>query len=141
MKFENEIVINQPVQVVFSYLADLRHVPEWNYAIESTTPKDISTIGVGARYVQRRTLPYAMTEELEIAGYDQDKLLAVSGDFAVFSGVMTYTLVSVGGATRLVNRVELEAKGAAKLLAPIAAMQLKGAVKTNMGVLKRLLES
>lgn len=36
MHFENTLEIARDPRVVYTYLADLEHTPEWNWAITST---------------------------------------------------------------------------------------------------------
>jgi hypothetical protein len=55
---------------VFAYLADLEHIPEWNWAIVSTRKVSSGRAGVGARYEQRRSVPRPAVEILEVTELD-----------------------------------------------------------------------
>lgn len=143
MKFENTIVINRPPNEVFAYLADLERLPAWNYAIKKTTQVTEGPVQVGTRYIQERTLPQPMTEELEVTEYQQDVLLRVAGGFGPFpAGQSTYRLEPIrGGKTVLQNEIELEAKGLLRLAAPLASIKIKDAVAQNLEVLKKIVEA
>lgn len=142
MKFENSIVINKPIEEVFTYLAQLEHLPEWNYAIKRTVNTAPGNIGVGAKYLQERTLPRPTTEELVVAAYEPSRLLEVSGTFGPFKGMSSYRLVSIDDQkTRLQNEIILDVRGAMRLLAPVGAMKIKAAVAQNLQVLKHILET
>ena len=57
MKFVNTITIDRAPGAVFAYLAEFENVPRWNYAIAETRKVTDGPVGVGARYVQLRTIP------------------------------------------------------------------------------------
>ena len=141
MEFENTLIIERPASEIFVYLADLTNLPAWNYAISRTTQKTPGSIGMGTRYIQQRTLPSSMTEELEITTYTPDHQLSVTGNFAYFTGTSTYELTPLNPSrTRLTNHMTLKATGIPQLIAPLAAMKLKGAVAKNLTVLKQIVE-
>jgi uncharacterized membrane protein len=48
--FQNNITIARPAGEVFAFLADLRNIPLWNYAIARTVPTSPGPAGVGATY-------------------------------------------------------------------------------------------
>ena len=142
MEFENTITINRPQNVVFAYLANLEHLPEWNYAIRRTTLLTPGPVQIGTKYTQERTLPRAMTESLEITDFKPDFLLQVSGGFGPFpSGVSTYQLDVAGNGVLLRNHIQVETKGPLKLVAPLTMSAIKSAVAQNLRVLKEILES
>ena len=37
--FQNTVTIARPVGEVFAFLADLRNIPRWNYALAHTVPR------------------------------------------------------------------------------------------------------
>ncbi len=143
MKFENTIVINKPVKEVFSYLADVERLPDWNYAIRRTTKVTPGPVHVGTRCTQERSLPHPMTEAPEITAYEQNVLLEISGGFGPFPvGSSSYHLEALdGGRTLLRNEIQLDVKGLLQLAAPLASLKLKAAVGQNLEVLKQNIES
>lgn len=143
MKFENTIVINKPIEQVFTYLARLEHLPDWNYAISRTTKITSGSVGIGTRYLQERNLSHPMTEELEISAFQPLQLLSISGGFGPFpKGTSTYRLAKVDKSkTLLQNEMTLEIKGMLQFIAPIASMKIKAAVAQNLDTLKRILEN
>ena len=50
--FQNTVTIARPAGEVFAFLADLRNIPRWNYAIARTVPTSPGPAGVGATYRQ-----------------------------------------------------------------------------------------
>jgi len=143
MRFENTIIIDKPPKEVFAYLANLERIPDWNYAIRSTRQTTEGPVQVGMRYIQERTLPSHMIEELEITGYQQDVLLEVAGGFGPFpSGRSTYRLEPISERkTILRNEVELEADSLLRLAFPLVNARIRTAVRQNLEVLKKFIEA
>jgi hypothetical protein len=50
--FQNTVTIARPADKVFAFLADLRNIPKWNYAVERTVQTSPGPAGVGATYRQ-----------------------------------------------------------------------------------------
>jgi uncharacterized membrane protein len=140
MKFTNTITIDRPASAVFAYLADLENLPRWNYAISETRKLSPGPTGVGARYVQVRTLPRPSEETLEVTEFEPDRRLTVRGGFGPLSGEATYVLEPAGTATSLTNAMDLDASGALRLVAPLATARVSAAVAKNLTRLKELLE-
>ena len=66
MHFENTLEIARDPRVVYTYLADLEHTPEWNWAITSTRKMTPGPVGVGTRYRQTREVPRPAVELFEL---------------------------------------------------------------------------
>jgi hypothetical protein len=62
-RFETTMAVARPRDTVFAYLADPRHFPAWNSAVESVVPLDDATPAVGGRYVTQRKLPHRRRDE------------------------------------------------------------------------------
>ncbi len=140
VRFTNALRVERPAGVVFDYLADLRNLPAWNYAISETRPLTPGRTGPGTVYEQSRTLPRVMRERLEIVEYERDRRLVVEGGFGLFQGRAIYTLEGAATSTDLVNEIELEA-GALGALGGLPARSMAGAVAKNLNVLKDILEA
>lgn len=138
--FESTVVIDRPAHEVFAYLADLEHVPEWNYAIEGTRKLDPGPVAVGTRYVQRRALPRRGEETLRVTVLEPDRRLAIAGSLGPFDAELDYRLTGAAGQTRVINEVRLRPRGIAGLLGRAAAGRIRGAVGRNLTALKAILE-
>ena len=140
--FQNTVTIARPAGEVFAFLADLRNIPRWNYAIERTMQTSPGPARVGATYRQTRTIPRRSEESLEITVFDSPGRLAIAGQIGPFQATTSYLLEPAAGGTRLTNTVELEpASALLRPLAPLAVPRVKSAVAQNLAVLKRLLEA
>jgi hypothetical protein len=139
--FQNTLTIARPVGEVFAFLADLRNIPRWNYAIAGTVPTSPGPAGVGATYRQTRTIPRRSEESLQITVFQPPTRLAVQGQLGPFRATASYLLEPVPSGTRLANDVELEPLSALlRPIGPLAAPRIKAAVARNLGTLKELLE-
>ncbi|TDW90111.1 carbon monoxide dehydrogenase subunit G [Kribbella pratensis] len=140
LRFTNTITIDRPPAEVFEYLAHLENVPRWNYAIGETRKITNGPVGVGARYLQTRTIPVHAEETLEITEFEPDRGLSLSGTLSSMPARISYTLHPDGNATTLTNTIELQPPRHLALVAPIAVRRIKSAVAANLAVLQEILE-
>jgi uncharacterized protein YndB with AHSA1/START domain len=138
--FSNTVEIARSPAIVFAYLADLEHVPEWNWAIVSTRKVSPGGAGVGTRYEQRRSVPRPAVEMLEVTELESDRRIQVVGDLGPFKARLTYELSPIRGGTRLTNTVDLEPRGPLGAVAGLFSGSVRGAVAENLQVLKSVLE-
>ena len=139
--FQNTVTIARPTDEVFAFLADLRNIPKWNYAIERTVPASPGPPGVGATYRQTRTLPRRSEERLEITVFEPPSRIVIKGQLGPFYATTSYLLKPVVGGTQLANDVELEAVSALlRPVGPLAAASIKAAVARNLSALRELLQ-
>ncbi|MEW9534210.1 SRPBCC family protein [Microbispora sp. NPDC049125] len=138
--FTNALRIERPVSAVFDYLADLRNLPAWNYAIRETRPVTPGPAGLGSVYQQLRSLPRPMREQLEIVEYEPGRRLVIEGGFGLLQGRSIYDLEEAATATNLVNEIELEA-GARNAPGGLVTRGIAHAVARNLRVLKDILEA
>jgi uncharacterized membrane protein len=141
INFTNTIHINRPIEEVYAYLADLEHTPEWNWAITETKKTTSGPATIGTRYRQTRSVPQPETEVLEITALETDQHIEVHGTLARFPAHLSYHLHGTDSGTELTNTVELEPRGALRLVAPVLGSRIKRAVADNLGQLKRRLET
>ena len=141
MKFANTVMVERPAHDVFDILAHFENVPKWNYAIVETTKTSQGPVAVDATYRQIRSVPSRSEERFEVTEFEPDRRLAIRGDLGPFEGTLTYELEPAGGGTRLTNRADLQARGLARLVAPLAVGRIREAVAANLAKLKELLES
>lgn len=139
--FTNTIDIARPINEVYEYLADLRNVPEWNWAIESTEPTSHGPIRVGSTFRQVRHTPTRSIEELQITELQQSERIVVSGQLGPFNARIIYNLSPGLDATTVENTMSLEATGPTRVLGALAGPRVSRSVASNLADLKKLLES
>jgi hypothetical protein len=127
--FQNTVTIARPVGEVFAFLADLRNIPRWNYAITRTVPTSPGPAGAAATYRQTRTIPRRSEDSLQITVFQPPARLAVHGQLGPFRATASYLPEPVPNGTRLANDVELEPTPALlRPTGPLAAPTVKAAV-------------
>lgn len=141
MRFVNTVDVGRPAEEVFAYLADFENVPEWNYAIESTTKLSGGPVGVGTAYRQVRTIPSRSEERFEVTAFEPDRRLAIKGTLGPFASELDYRIEPTATGTRVTNEVDLKPKGILGVVGRLASSRIKDAVARNLGELKRLLET
>ena len=140
MEFTNTVAIEREVADVFAFLSHFENLPRWNYALDRTERVDTGPVGVGAQYVQTRTVPRAAVERFEVIEHHPDQLVAIRGTLGPFEATSSYRLEAVGDATRLSNTMQLERPGPLQLATKLAGPRVRSAVADNLNVLKELLE-
>jgi uncharacterized protein YndB with AHSA1/START domain len=141
INFTNTVTIERPPGDVFSYVSDLEHVPEWNWAISETTKRTPGPIMVGTRYRQSRAVPRPATETLEITALDPDRRIEVRGVLAGMPAHLVYELEETGSGTMLTNAVRIGVEGPARMLTPILSLRISQAMASNLNDLKTELEA
>jgi hypothetical protein len=138
--FANTIDIDREPADVYSYIADLEHTPEWNWAITSSEKITRGPAAIGTQYRQTRSAPRAAIEVIEITGLEEGRRVDVAGTLGPFRARFVYELVASPTGTRLTNSVELDPPVP---LGPFGAMlgsRVRTSVAENLNVLKQLLE-
>ena len=106
--FQNTVTIARPVGEVFAFLADLRNIPRWNYAIARTVPTSPGPAGAGATYRQTRTIPAAAGRVSRSPSSSRPPASPSQGQPGPFRATASYLLEPVPSGTRLATEVELE---------------------------------
>jgi uncharacterized protein YndB with AHSA1/START domain len=140
MRFVNSVEIERSVGVVFAYLADFEHVPEWNYAIEQTTKISEGPVDAGTTYRQVRKIPRRAEESFEVTAFEPERRLAIMGTLGPFASELEYRTEPIEGGTRVTNEVELKPQGILGVVGQLATSRLRNAVARNLTELKRVLE-
>jgi uncharacterized protein YndB with AHSA1/START domain len=141
MRFSNTIEIRRPPDEVFAYLATPENIPRWNYAISESHRVPSGPLRVSSRIRQQRTIPRPTEEQLEVTELVPGRRLVLAGDLGPLHGTISYALEPTSSGTRLTNAADLEASGAMRLAAPLAAGRVRDAVAENLTVLRDILES
>ncbi|MFD2079428.1 Carbon monoxide dehydrogenase subunit G [Actinopolymorpha cephalotaxi] len=139
MEFSNTVRIERRPEDVFAFLSHFENLPRWNYALDRTERVGTGPVGVGAQYVQARTVPRSAVERFEVVEHRPDRAVAIRGLLGPFDTTSSYRLEPVGEATLLTNSMRLERPGILPL-ATLAGPRVRSAVAENLRVLKELLE-
>jgi hypothetical protein len=138
---EGEIVINQPVDAVFDFVADERNEPRYNPRMLRAEQTSAGPVGLGTRF-RAETRSRGRTAEMviEITAYERPRRLASSTHLSAMDIQGTLTFDPVPGGTRMRWSWKLEPHGLLKLMTPIVARMGQRQEKTVWANLKRCLE-
>ena len=140
IRFENTIDIERSPADVFTYLADLEHASDWNWAITSSEKRTPGPVRVGTQFRQTRSVPQPGVEVIEIVGLEPGRRIEVAGRLGPFAARLSYELTATVAGTRLANRVELEPPVPLGPLRGVLGGRIRASVAENLDVLRRLLE-
>jgi uncharacterized protein YndB with AHSA1/START domain len=140
-RLETTVAIARARDAVFAYVADPRHFPAWNSAVESVVPLNDATPAAGGRYVMERELPTgAATNELEIVTLRPPEELAIRTTSGPRPFLYRYEFATTSAGTLVSLHADVRVGGAASLLGPLAAQAIKRGVNTNLATLRDILE-
>ena len=139
---EHSVVIDRPVEAVFSFVTDLDNAPVWQAWAEEAHVTSEGPLGAGAEYVYTtRFLGRRIESKGKITVFDRNSRYG----WKVTSGPMPseadYTFESGDGGTRITGRGTAEAAGVFKLAEPVLGRMLKRQVVADVDNLKDLLEA
>jgi hypothetical protein len=140
--FKQSVVINRPVDQVFSFVSDLENDPPWTAVAEMrrTSP---GPLGVGTTFRQRdRILGRRLDLSLEVVGYEPNHkiTLKTTSDLLSFAGSRIVEPVG-DAATRVTFTGGGRARGVFRLAEPLLLAVGERRLRTQLGNLKRLLEA
>jgi uncharacterized protein YndB with AHSA1/START domain len=140
VRIEFAVAIERPPAVVFDYLSDIEHLPEWQGSALETHAEAPLAEGVRV-FEKRRVMGREVENELEVAAYDPPRRLALRALSGPVRFTVDHDLVEEGGGTRL--RVLAEAKPGSfmKLAEPMLARTAEQELRKDFDRLKEILES
>jgi|SRR5215204_1664959 len=143
MRVEESIVINRPLEYVFTYVSDVGNFPKWmahTLEVHKDTPgppQQGDKFTVAIKSVGRRfETPYERTSYEPNRRYTDR---AVGGPIP--NQRWHYTFQEVGGGTRLRRVVDAEMGGILKLLEPLQKQAVQRQLRRDHKTLKDLLEA
>jgi len=141
MNFEHSVVINRPVEQVFTFTVTPANMPLWFVGAQEATQIEGTTMGVGAKVRAVGSLLGKRIETITTCtGYEANRALAYEMT-QPFSQTMHYTFEAANGGTRLTIRAVAEPGGFFKLAMPVMAGAVRRNAETSLNNLKDILES
>lgn len=136
--FNNQVTIDQPLDQVFPFVADLENIPLWNYYVMEVSKQTDGKLDVGSEFHQIRKTD---TQNLRIIEFEPNRKLKIK-TIPPSTPSLTRDMVFHGenGSTIIEDHWQLDT-GTPAILKPIAARKVKNAVLENLTKLKELLET
>ena len=136
--FKNTIVIQHPIEQVFTFIADFKNVPQWNYNVMSVRKLSEKPVDLGTVYHQVRKRDQ---QDFQVMEYQLNKVIAIKakpGSKPWFE--QRFMFDSVDSGTRIVDTWKLDF-GRHVLIPRLWAFRVKFAIAGNLKKLKELLET
>jgi uncharacterized membrane protein len=142
MKIEASVVIDRPVEEVWTYATDLETWPQWHSSLNEMEVTSESQIGVGTTFHQTgQAIGQRIEHDSEITECEPPHkwcYQSTSGPFPFEAG---YTFESVEGGTRVTLVGELDVGGFFKLAEPLVARQMRRTLESDLHSLKDILST
>jgi uncharacterized membrane protein len=136
VRFDLEVTIEQPVGVVFAYVADVRNLPEWQ---ESAVAAE--WIEPGRRFRERRSfLGRSVEIELEVTALESDRRFDVKAVKGPVRFEIQHGFAAADGRTSLHVSAEAKLEGAMRFAAAMAKGQVERQFRADLDRLKETLE-
>jgi hypothetical protein len=119
-RIEGEMVIGQPVDVVFDYVADQSNEPQYNRRMVRAEKITAGPVGKGTRFRSAVASGGRTAEMLiEYTGYDRPALLASTTTMQQADISYTLTFEHAAAGTRMRWSGQVRPKGVFRLLGPV----------------------
>lgn len=137
IRFENTLEIEQPVDLIYDFMADLENLPKWNYFVTRVSHTGGEKRSTGATYHQVRKND---EQDLKIAEMIPNQILVIETIPPSKPELRRKMIFEpANGATKIIDRWDLDT-GHPGLLQKLAGRRVRSAVKENLDKLKTLLE-
>lgn len=141
MKFENSVMINQPIATVFDFVTDLKNNPQWQTDILELELTSEGRLELGSTYrCVNRFMGKRIETEGVITAYVPDRTCSFRIIAGSVTGESNFFFEAVDGATRFTTATELDL-GLFKLGKIIVKRKINQQLKNDMLKLKHILEN
>lgn len=142
INFEIGILIDRPVQDVFTFLSNPLNLPKWQTMIAKIDPVSPGPVQVGSKFtVHSEMLGRKIDGVMDITEYEPPVKFGfknVAGPMQVHA---TATLKPVGTGTKVTLTAQGEPGGVFKIAEGVLAKQVQSQMEENLKRLKSVLES
>jgi uncharacterized protein YndB with AHSA1/START domain len=138
---EQSVVIDRPVEDVFSFVADQTNAPRWQHGLLEVQRITELPIGLGTRHTAVRTfLGRRMALTNEYVEFEPNTRVTFTGESGSVRFETSYLAEPLPDGTKLTCRMEMEPRGLFRVATPLIARALERDFVENFGTLKALLE-
>ena len=129
---------------VFDYIADAKHIPEWQPDVRQAAYDQPAAVAVGTRGQEvRHVMGADRPINWEVTDYDPNRRYGVRGVDGPVRAHVTMDLAPTaqGAGTHLTYGIDFEGHGIGKLIAPLARRSARKDLSTTLERLRRQLEA
>ena len=141
MKFENSVVINQPIEQVFEYVADINNNTVWQTGILELEMTSAGRFGYGSTYhCVNRFMGKRIETEGRVTEYEPDRRCCIRITSGAVTGTSSFYFEAVDGGTRFTTAGDLDLPYF-KLARLLVKRKINRQLKNDMLKLKAVLEN
>jgi len=133
----DEVVIAKPLADVFTYAADINHYADWATGVTELRP---DAADLGAFIMRRDVGGRQIATRFRVVELVLNRHFTLRGVSAGSPWTSTVTFESVDGVTRVREALELEVRGAARLISPLLRRVISKTNRADLDGLKHRLD-
>lgn len=142
ISFEVGVIINRPVDTVFSFANDPAKFPQWQPAVVESRQTSPGPLGVGSTGMNaRKVMGQRVESTFEVTSYTLNQLFGVTSASGPVAYEITSSFQPVDGGTRLHVHFQGEPQGLFKAAERMLGPTIKKDFEEDYQRLKALLES
>lgn len=142
IKIEQSVVINRPIEGVFTMLTDVDRWEQWAGELSEVKKTSEGPLGVGSTFIGVvKLLGRRMENTHEVTEYEPSRKFGFKITSGPVPGEGGFTFESVAGGTKVSLAFEAEPGGFFKVAEPVFARTAQRQWETNLATLKDLLEA
>jgi len=131
-------VIDRPADDVFDVIVDLESFPRWNPTTKSARKLSPGEPGEGTTF-ELAIRGFGKTVQ-ELRGFERDRRVTLVPHFSALSGGHTFVLTPEGGGTRVDHELEMNPRGAWRVMGPLMPFLGRRNLRKTADALKAWLE-
>ncbi len=136
---ERAVVINRPIEQVFTFVANFENEPRYNPSLLSMRKTSPGAIGLGTTW--QEVVILAGIHDRTVTVYEPNQILAYQNDRRPFPAKITFRFASVPSGTQLTASPMIQLGGIFKLGEPIFRLLLPKLVEMIVRNIKKVLEA
>jgi len=143
VKIEASVMIDRPIEEVWKFAIDWAKGPQWDPGLLECKVTSEGPLGVGTTLQSKRTTRGAHLVVFRVTEYEPGRKLTAEMTYPQMmrGSSETYTLENAEGKTKVNVAWDMKLNGFYSLLGPLLARSTKKLCETQIGNLKRILES
>jgi uncharacterized protein YndB with AHSA1/START domain len=142
MRVEHNVMINRPIEEVFSYTTNPDTLTQWNTAAIDVTVAPGTPAGVGAIYhLKAQFLGRRLDSSSEVTEYEPPRKIVYKTRSGPIPMHVRYTFEPASGGTQVTEVIDGEPGGFFRLADPVLKRLVERQVESSLKNLKDLLEA
>jgi Polyketide cyclase / dehydrase and lipid transport len=139
LSYSTQTVVRRSPEDVFDYCSDLRSELRWNPQVKDIEKVTDGPVGVGTRY--RAQWSGSGPTTVEVVAFDRPRSWETATRARGMGVRFQGTVTDAGPGARYTASLELQPRGLARLIAPLALLAMRRQDQQNMDRIREALES